>query len=187
HAAKGTAILADMEKQKVAVEKLVGVIGTLGVTSGYQKAAISARNSKWLWQAATVLAFIGFIWFAWQAFLPVMGETFSWPSFAGRALLTVAVGLFAAYCAKQGDKAAQLETHNRGLALELEAFGPFVAPLSPESQEQFRLKIGDRTFGAQQHVAGAQGEHSPTGVVDLLRDRGLQNFLKEWVKIARGQ
>ena len=171
HATRATALLAEMETQKLAIEKLVGVIGNLGVTSGYQKVALAARSEKQLWQSITVVAFLGFIAFAWDAFLPVTGDSFSWPSFAGRALLTVAVGLFAAYAAKQGDKAAQLEAYNRAMALDLEAFGPFISPLPDAKQEEFREKMADRSFVTQRHIGDGQGERSPTGVVDLIRDR----------------
>jgi len=178
-------VLARIQAHERAVEKLVGVIGTLGVTSGYQKAGTSARNAKWLWQGLTVSALVGVIAFAWRAFLPVMGNDFSWPSFAGRSILTLTVGLLAAYAAKQSDKASMLETYNRGMALELEAFGPFIAPLSPEKQEAFRLQLGERTFGSHLGVSQSQGESSPANFSALLKDKQLTEFVTNLVRAAR--
>lgn len=179
------AILARMEAQRLDVEKLVGVIGNLGLTSGYQKAAIAARNTKWFWQALTVAALCAVIGFAWKAFLPAVGSGFSWPSFAGRSVLTVAVGLLAAYAAKQSDKAAELESYNRGMALELEALGPFIAPLSAEKQEEFRLQLGERSFGGHAGIAQSQGDSSPATLAHLLGDKRLQTLLTELVKSAK--
>lgn len=41
------------------------------------------------------------------------------------------------------------ERRNRKLALELEAIGPYLAPLPEERQLEFRLALGDRTFGRE--------------------------------------
>lgn len=81
------AILEVIEARRDDVEKLVGVIGTLGVTSGYQKVAESARKSMWLWQGLTLLGFSVVIGFAIFAFLPATQGEFSWERFAGRLVL----------------------------------------------------------------------------------------------------
>jgi hypothetical protein len=39
------------------------------------------------------------------------------------------------------------ERRIRKLALELEAIGPYLAPLSVEEQNRFRLEIGELSFG----------------------------------------
>jgi hypothetical protein len=54
-------ILNQINVRKVEVETLVGVIGNLGVTSGYQKVANLARGMLFLWQGLTVAALGGLI------------------------------------------------------------------------------------------------------------------------------
>lgn len=49
-----TEILAQIEAHKKNVESLVGVIGNLGVTSGYLKVANHARRMLYIWQAITI-------------------------------------------------------------------------------------------------------------------------------------
>lgn len=62
--AKATAILAEIDKHKRDVEKLVGVIGNLGVTSGYKKVADYARWMTLFWQLMTTGALGGLIFVA---------------------------------------------------------------------------------------------------------------------------
>jgi len=58
---EGQKKLADVERQKVAIEKLVGVIGNKGVTYGYQRQANVARWALLAWQGLTVLSLAGLI------------------------------------------------------------------------------------------------------------------------------
>jgi len=179
------AILDVIEARRIDVEKLVGVIGTLGVTSGYQKVAESARRSMWLWQGLTLLGFAIVIGFAIFAFLPAIQGEFSWERFAGRVVLTVTVGLFAAYSAAQADRYMESERRNRKLALELEAVGPYLAPLPEDRQQEFRLALGDRTFGREEPGFGRR-DKSPATVIDLLMNsKEFKAFISEVVKASR--
>lgn len=162
-----TKLRDELAERKTEVEKLVGVIGNLGVTSGYLKTANEAKTTTKVWQAITVAAMIGLIIIAVVAFLPSLGGTFSWGSFAGRVFISLTFGVLAAYAASQADKYQKVERQNRRLALELEAIGPFIAPLPTEKQEEFRMNIGERSFG---HGDGAFGgdTKSPATLVDVL-------------------
>jgi hypothetical protein len=106
--------------------------------------------------------------FAFVAFLPLTHGEFRWENFAGRVVLCVAIGVLAAYAASQADKYIEIERRNRKLALELEAIGPYLAPLPTEKQEAFRLQLGERTFGRDEASVGRRGSKSPASVVDLL-------------------
>lgn len=103
----------------------------------------------------------------------------------GRALLTTAIGFAAAYAARQGDKAAQTETFNRGMALELAALGPFLEPLGEEKRSEFRLKVGDRTFG-QAHGT-ADGPSSHTNLLAAANDKRVLELLAAIGKLMKGQ
>ena len=118
----------EIVRRKEEVEKLVGVIGNLGVTSGYLTTANEARTTARVWQGVTVLSMLGFIGVAYTAFLPSIQGTFSWAGFAGRVFVSLSVAVLAAYGGSQADKYQKIERQNRRLALELEAIGPFIAP-----------------------------------------------------------
>lgn len=54
-------LLEEIRRHKSEVESLVGVIGNLGVTSGYKKVANYARLMVGIWQTLTVLSLVGLI------------------------------------------------------------------------------------------------------------------------------
>jgi hypothetical protein len=170
-------ILAEVNKHRQDIEKLVGVIGNLGVTSGYQTTANRARHSMWIWQGATVAALCGLVYFAYHAFLPSIQGDFRWESFAARVFLTVTVGVLAAYAGTQADRFFHMEKSNRKLALELAAIDPFIALLPQEEQYKFKLEIGRRSF-AQEEVAIAESDKSPANTLDLLTSPQMKQLLE---------
>jgi hypothetical protein len=165
--AKAEEILDHVNARRGEVEKLVGVIGSLGVTSGYQKAANNARVSMWIWQSVAVVSMAVVIFFAYHAFLPTLQGEFKWPSFAARIFLTITVGVLAAYAAAQADRFFQMEKYNRKLALELAAIDPFIALFPLDEQQKFKLEIGRRSF-AQDETTAAKHEKSPATALDVL-------------------
>lgn len=62
--------LAEVEQQKIAIEKLVGIIGNHGVTYGYQQQANIARQTLLVWQGLTVLSLAGLIFVAFLMVFP---------------------------------------------------------------------------------------------------------------------
>ena len=186
YSASAESLLKEIEGHRARVEKLVGVIGNLGVTSGYLKTANHARRTVWVWQTITVLAMAGLIAVAYKAFIPVVQGGFSWPGFAGKALLTLTVGVLAAYAGSQADRFLEIERRNRKMALELEAIGPYLAPLPQEQQDQFRVALGERSFGRDEGALGRHGEKSPATVIDMLmKSKAFRDFITEIVKAAR--
>jgi cellobiose-specific phosphotransferase system component IIA len=180
---KATAILRQMEEQRRKIETLVGVIGNLGVTSGYQKAANGARRSMWLWQIVAVVAMALVICFAFRAFLPTLQGQFIWEPFVARVFLTVTVGVLAAYAASQADRFFKEERYNRKLALELAAIDPFIALLPQEQQQSFKLEIGRRTF-AQEETLTQSVTKSPATTLDLLASDEGRKFLQVAIETA---
>jgi hypothetical protein len=174
---KAKGILDEVNKHRSDIEKLVGVIGSLGVTSGYQTAANRARISMWIWQGITVAAMCGLIYFAYHAFLPSVQGEFRWESFAARVFLTVTVGVLAAYAGAQADRFFHIEKSNRKLALELAAIDPFIALLPLDEQYKFKLEVGRRSF-AQDETPLAKGDKSPATTLDLLTSDQMKQFLE---------
>lgn len=185
HEKSAARVLADMEAQKVRADELVGIIGERGVTSGYQTASRHAMYTKWFWQFATLTAFGVLIWFARTVFFVNAATEITWPMLVGRALLTIAIGFAAGYAARQGDKASQAEAFNRGMALELAALGPFLEPLDEAKRAEFRLKIGDRTFGQAQRTQ--ESASSPTSLFSAASDKRVLDLISTIAKAVKGQ
>jgi len=172
-------------QRKAEVEKLVGVIGNLGVTSGYLKTANEAKVTVRIWQIVTVGAMLGLIAIAYEAFLPAVKAEFTWPGFAGRVFVALTVGALAAYAGTQADKYQKVERYNRRLALELEAIGPYIAPLSEEMQADFRIKVGERSFGQGEGAHSDLDAKSPTTVADIIADPKLRSFITDIIKAVK--
>jgi len=180
--AGGNAVLLHIQSRKDEVEKLVGVIGTLGIASGFKKAADHARWTTWIWQGVTLLALFALVYFAYHAFLPAMEGAFSWQGLVARALLTLTIGVLAAYGARQGDKYLEMERRNRRQALEFEAIGPYLAPLPDEKQHEFRIAVGHSSFGRGESTA--ELTKSPATVVDVLSPE-VQKIVAQTIKAVQ--
>ena len=179
-------ILEDINNHRLQVEKLVSVIGNLGVTSGYQTTANEARTTARVWQGIALCALGAIIVVAIRAFLPLVRGTFTWESFAGRVFVSLTVGVLAAYAISQADKYQQVERRSRKLALELEAIGPYIASLPQDKQEEFRLRIGDRTFGTTDDLVDRHSSESPKSVIDVaLKSKDLRTLIIEIIKAVR--
>ncbi len=184
---KATAILAGIEEEKMRVEKLVGVIGNLGVTAGYLRNANQARWSMWFWQAVTVGALVVLSWTAFHT-LSLLEDSrgqFNWGGFAGRVVLLGSLGVIAAYAGKQADKLFEVEKRNRKLALELEAIGPYLAPLPQEEQNKFRIQMGDRSFGREDDIGVHPHSKSPATLIDLLKSKESKEAIDLILEIAK--
>jgi len=185
YVAKCVKILSDIEEDKSRVEKLVGVIGNLGVTSGYLRAANHARYTMWMWQGATLAAMISLSVMAYRT-LYLLGETtgaFNWGGFAGRVVFLASLGVIAAYASTQADKLFTSEKRNRRLALELEAIGPYLSPLPEEEQNKFRIQIGERSFGHDD--VNATGDKSPATLLALASSKEVKGLLETLTDIVK--
>lgn len=177
-------ILQEITNKKQEVESLLGVIGNLGVSAGYQKAADQARKSAINWQRLTVASMLGFIGVAVYAFIPIVqGGAIGWEGFAARVFITLTVGVLAAYAGSQADKQSKSEARNRRLAVEFEALGPFLAPLPEKLRDEFRIEVGQRSFGAPDDIHAAH-DKSPVSVIDVIAEIEKSAGLKENIKDA---
>jgi len=184
---KAGAILIKVVEHEQHVEKLVGVIGNLGVTSGYLRTANQAKYAMWMWQTLTVTALVTLSALAYKTLglLESSDGAFNWGGFAGRVLLLTSLGVIAAYCGNQADKLFVDERRNRKVALELEAIGPFLAPLPTEDQNKFRIQIGDRSFGQEHDIAHPKHHKSPASLIDLLKSKESKDLLDVIIEVAK--
>lgn len=177
--------LKEIRRRREEAEKLLGIIGNVGITSGYQKAANEARLVGWFWQIVALGAMGGLIYVAWQAFLPALDkqQAFAWGAFAGRVFVSLTFGVLAGYAAHQANHYQNRERRNRKTALELESLGPYLASLPDAKQEEFRLLMADRTFG-RDHPTDTS-EPPPANVAELLKSKELREFIIDLVKSAK--
>jgi len=182
-------ILDQINTKKQQIEKLVGVIGNLGVTSGYQLVANSARRAMYLWQTLTVVALVGLIGVAYSIAFTSTSTSINGDFVQGlatRIFLSIAVGVFAAYAASQAEKSSTMERKNRKLALELEAVGPYIAPLPEDMQFKFRAALGERSFGgADVDTSRSEGVPGPANAIDVIKSKELRDLLDSLLKMLK--
>lgn len=107
-----------------------------------------------------------------------------------RIFLSITFGVFAAYASRQASRFFSIEQKNRKLALELEALGPFIEPLSREDRDKFRVQVGDRSFGVPDHDAVRFKDNDPVSLIDLLQSKEakelisnrMKEIMKDWNK-----
>lgn len=237
YAHKAELIVNDIEASKARVEKLVGVIGNLGVTSGYQKTANHARSALYVWQSLTVISLVCLIAVAVFTAFPGAGERFfglnfnntssvfvksqsaaatlneakdtgtrtgktegtastsasSFPDpdksfyhgLATRIFLALTFGIFAGYAGRQASHFMASEKRNRKLALELEALGPFIEPLSEEDRNKFRIQVGERSFGVSDHEGDKHKGDDPVTFFDLMRSKDMRDWFLDLYKKSK--
>ncbi|WP_426747250.1 hypothetical protein VZQ01_06790 [Myxococcus faecalis] len=180
------AVLKAIEEKHEEAKKLVGIIGSAGFASGYQKTANQAQRAKWLWQGFAVLSMLGVVSIAVKNYVFSEGGDFSWELLAGRAFASATLGVLAAYAARQGDKAQELERRNRRLELELASIGPFLASLSQEKQEEIRVVLAKRTFGRDEQTHLSAKSQAPANLAELieevLRPENAKAIMKALIK-----
>lgn len=182
----GLETLAKMKEHLGQVEKLTGVVGNLAVTSGYQRAANEARWTARVWQGIALISMITITAFAYRAFIPLVNGQFTWEGFAGRLFVSLTVGVLAGYAISQADKYQQVERRSRKLALELEALGPFIAHLPDDKQVEFKVKVGERTFGTSDELIDHAARESPKTMIDFLKSKEIRTFITDLVKATKG-
>jgi len=181
-------ILRKISQSKVEVENLVGVIGNLGVTSGYLTVANSARNSKRLWQITAVISLAALIAFELWTFVVAAPaqDGFTLAYVGSRLAIGLSFGLLAAYAATMAERSSSAERKNRRLALELEALGPFLELLPTDKRDEFRLKIGDRCFGQSEAAeATVDSKVSATMFGQVLKSKEFRELFAEAIKAAK--
>lgn len=196
-------ILNEITEHKKQVEALVGVIGNLGVTSGYLKTANHARLMLYVWQFLTITALSGLIVVAYKMAFPptflvaidkaaaiatnhaINSDSVFYQGLAVRVFLSITFGVFAAYAAKQADKQQKIESKNRKLALELEALGAFISPLPIEMQHKFRAELGERSFGMPDSDINKFSENDPVSIIDLLKSKEFEELASRFIKFVK--
>ena len=59
--------------------------------------------------------------------------------------------------------------------------------LPPDKQEEFRLRVGDRTFGTSNDLIDSHSVDSPKSVIDVaLKSKDLSALIVNVIKAVRG-
>lgn len=168
-----------IDERKAESERLVGIIGNLSLTAGFQNAAKSALDDAKKWQSVTVGAIIALATVIGLSLFFASGATNDWPTLAGRVLISLAFAALAKYAGTQADRNFQIYRMNSKLELELQALGPYLAPLQVDEQHKFRIALANKVFGQDDTSLIKSGWNSPTNIIDILTSEDARATLKE--------
>lgn len=189
-------LLDEIREHRIEVEKLVGVIGNLGVTSGYLTEANVARKRLYVWQVLTVAALAGLVWIAYLMAFPTPTENLValskstlnaqfvfYQTLAARVFLSITFGIFAAYSARQAEKYMEMDRRNRKLALELAAVGPYISTLPTEMQNKFKIDLGEKSFGVTESASPTSTD--PVTFWDVVKSKEFEELFEKFMKRVR--
>lgn len=166
---RGTELLDEVTKKKDKAERLVGIIATTGMVSGYQRIANQEGSSFKTWRWITLASMSALIGFSIYAFNQTTSPDFQAGAFANRIFVTATLALLAGYCAFQADRHRRSEMVNRRMELELASFDPFLATLEDDDRNALKKQIADRIFGHFDTNKPVHDGASPANLVDLLK------------------
>lgn len=139
--------------------KIVNIVGNVGVTGNYQNIANENKKSADNFRAIA----LGFmiimsgllIWSTIE--ISRTGEFNLYKSLV-RILAAAVLTYPAVYASRESTKHRKLETQNRNLELELASIGPFIELLPEDKKQKIKEELVNKYFGNQSVVADAKDE-----------------------------
>lgn len=140
-------IINDLERKLNDANKLVNVIGNVGVTGNYQIIANEHKKNANNWRAiATIFMCILsglLIYSIWK-----IGDIdYDWHKAIIRIVASAILIYPATYASRESDKHRKLENLNRKLELELSSISPFIEILDENKKQEIKVKLVEKYFG----------------------------------------
>jgi hypothetical protein len=140
-------IIKDLERKLKDANKLVNVIGNVGVTGNYQIIANEHKITADNWRKiATVFMCIlsGLLIFSiWK-----IGDVdYDWHKAIIRIIASAILIYPATYASRESGKHRKLENLNRKLELELSSISPFIEILEDSKKQEIKAKLVEKYFG----------------------------------------
>ena len=128
-------------------EKLVNIIGNVGVTGNYQNIANSHKSNADFWRVMAIIFMSIFSLLLVWTIIDLSSEGFDWVKSAIRLVAAAALSYPATYAARESSKHRKLETLNRNAELELASINPFIENLSDDKKQIIKEKLAEKYFG----------------------------------------
>ena len=139
---QGTQTLKTIESKLKEAEKIVGVIGNIGMAGGYQKTANEERIAKWVWQAIAAGSLVLLIYFATTHISGITNLNQLLPRF----LVAASFIALASYAGMQGERHRKSEMANRKLELGIASIDPFLSNLQPAERDKLKESLIHKLF-----------------------------------------
>ena len=165
------AILQDAGNMHEKILALYNIVATDSAVAGYAKDATAEKGHADNWRNGSII-FIGIavVWLlAAVLFVQYLaGDSLDWKTYPILFSISGVLLYGAVYAAQQSEKHRANERRNKWLALRVNAFEPFVNPLTQEQQNEMRKEICAVLFG-DSGTHESSDEDVPT-IVSALAD-----------------
>lgn len=161
-------------------QRIVSVIGNIGVTGNYQIIANQNKKAANTWRILAIIFMTIFsgllIWTIWD----VSSENYDWIKSVIRIIAAAALSYPATYAARESSKHRKIETTNRKLELELASLTPFIEMLPEEKKREIKANLVEKYFG--NHIEILEENNAKDEELSL---GGFEKILKAILPILR--
>lgn len=140
-------IIKDLERKLNDANKLVNVIGNVGVTGNYQIIANEHKKTADNWRTIAIIFMCilsGLLIFSiWK-----IGDiNYDWHKAIIRIIASAILIYPATYASRESGKHRKVENLNRKLELELSSISPFIEILDETKKQEIKAKLVEKYFG----------------------------------------
>jgi len=167
---KSTEVIDKLNSKLAEANKIVNIVGNVGVTGNYQKIANQHKESanffRWVALAFMVVMSGLLIW----SIVDLSKAEFDLYKSLVRILAAAVLTYPAIYSSRESNKHRVLETQNRNLELELASIGPFIELLPEDKKQAIKEELVKKYFGNQISTSDPKDED--------ISINGLEKVLK---------
>ncbi|MCT3801858.1 hypothetical protein HZP90_09400 [Elizabethkingia anophelis] len=140
-------VIKNLNTKLEEANKIVNIVGNVGVTGNYQNIANQNRQSanffRWVALGFMIVMSLLLIW----SIIELSTGEFNLYKSLVRILAAAVLTYPAVYASRESTKHRMLETKNRNLELELASIGPFIELLPDDNKQKIKEELVSKYFG----------------------------------------
>ncbi|MFK4017544.1 P-loop NTPase family protein [Cobetia marina] len=156
-----------LNKKNEEINELLGIISEKSLISGFQKSAVSERNSAdWL-RGLSVLLMLAMVAVVAYTFWETVNSTFDWKVSVFRLLLVTVLSIPSAYLARESTKHRMQQYIYQQTSLELQALPLYISSLPDEFQYIIKADAASKLFAGGGKLKDSE-ESFPINTQELI-------------------
>jgi D-ribose pyranose/furanose isomerase RbsD len=166
-------IISNLEQKLAEANKIVNIVGNVGVTGNYQKIANQHNKSANFFRWVALGFMIVMSGLLIYSIIELSNSDFNLYKSLVRILAAAVLTYPAIYAARESTRHRALETQNRNIELELASIGPFIELLPEDKKQSIKEGLVEKYFGKSHQT---EGDKKPDA--DDVSISGLERVLK---------
>jgi hypothetical protein len=166
--AEAKSIVKELEQKLAEANKIVNIVGNVGVTGNYQNIANQHKKSANFFRWVALGFMIVMSGLLIYSIIELSNKDFNLYKSLVRILAAAVLTYPAVYAARESSRHRNLETQNRNLELELASIGPFIELLPDDKKQSIKEGLVNKYFGKSSIVEGDKGDFRDDGSINDL-------------------